>query len=236
MLDITKLEAGEVPVHARSYDLWKTVNDVVFSDEQRIEDGKIDIQGLGGRRWRSTPTRILCTRSSTTSSTTPSSSHPRAGPSPSRPKKARTARWWRSAIENTGAGIAAEALPFVFERFYKEDRSRGMNTRGSGLGLHICKILRQPFGAGRSTPKARPASGAALSLRCPPGVETDTAGKPGRGASPGPVLCARRSFRKIDVPVGFRRHRPHPRRRFHRPGSPESTPKTAFEKRYKKHR
>ena len=47
----------------------------------------------------------------------------------------------RSCIENTGAGIAPEALPFVFERFYKEDRSRGMNTRGSGLGLHICKIL-----------------------------------------------------------------------------------------------
>ena len=44
-------------------------------------------------------------------------------------------------IESTCAGIAAEALPFVFERFYKEDRSRGMNTRGSGLGLHICKIL-----------------------------------------------------------------------------------------------
>ena len=42
---------------------------------------------------------------------------------------------------STGAGIAPEALPFVFERFYKEDRSRGMNTRGSGLGLHICKIL-----------------------------------------------------------------------------------------------
>ena len=40
-----------------------------------------------------------------------------------------------------GAGIAPEALPFVFERFYKEDRSRGMNTRGSGLGLHICKVL-----------------------------------------------------------------------------------------------
>ena len=45
------------------------------------------------------------------------------------------------SIENTGAGIAPEALPFVFERFYKEDRSRGMNTRGSGLGLHICKVL-----------------------------------------------------------------------------------------------
>ena len=29
----------------------------------------------------------------------------------------------------------------MFERFYKEDRSRGLNTRGSGLGLHICKVL-----------------------------------------------------------------------------------------------
>ena len=44
-------------------------------------------------------------------------------------------------VENTGEGISPEALPFVFERFYKEDRSRGLNTRGSGLGLHICKVL-----------------------------------------------------------------------------------------------
>lgn len=29
----------------------------------------------------------------------------------------------------------------MFERFYKEDKSRGLNTTGSGLGLHICKVL-----------------------------------------------------------------------------------------------
>ena len=29
----------------------------------------------------------------------------------------------------------------VFDRFYKEDKSRGLNVRGSGLGLHICKVL-----------------------------------------------------------------------------------------------
>ena len=45
------------------------------------------------------------------------------------------------SIWNTGPGIAPEALPFVFDRFFKEDRSRGLNTRGSGLGLHICKVL-----------------------------------------------------------------------------------------------
>ena len=139
MLDITKLEAGEVPVHARNYDLWKTVTDVVLSDEQRIEDGRIDIRGLGG------PPMMICAD--------PDFVHqvvynivdnaikftPEGGAiSFSAQKKGGMVE---VRIENTGSGIAPEALPFVFERFYKEDRSRGMNTRGSGLGLHICKIL-----------------------------------------------------------------------------------------------
>ena len=139
MLDITKLEAGEVPVHARSYDLWKTVTDVVLSDEQRIEDGRIDIQGLGGP-----PVMIFAD---------PDFIHqvvynivdnaikftPEGGTISFAAQK--KGGMVEVSIENTGSGIAPEALPFVFERFYKEDRSRGMNTRGSGLGLHICKIL-----------------------------------------------------------------------------------------------
>ena len=139
MLDITKLEAGEVPVHARNYDLWKTVTDVVLSDEQRIEDGRIDIQGLGGP-----PLAIYAD---------PDFVHqvvynivdnaikftPEGGTISFAAQK--KGNMVEVRIENTGAGIAPEALPFVFERFYKEDRSRGMNTRGSGLGLHICKIL-----------------------------------------------------------------------------------------------
>ena len=139
MLDITKLEAGEVPVHARNYDLWKTVNDVVLSDEQRIEDGRIDIRGLGG------PPMMICAD--------PDFVHqvvynivdnaikftPEGGTISFAAQK--KGGMVEVSIENTGSGIAPEALPFVFERFYKEDRSRGMNTRGSGLGLHICKIL-----------------------------------------------------------------------------------------------
>ena len=45
------------------------------------------------------------------------------------------------SIWNAGQGISPEALPFVFERFYKEDQSRGLHARGAGLGLHICKVL-----------------------------------------------------------------------------------------------
>ena len=45
------------------------------------------------------------------------------------------------AIWNSGQGISPEALPYVFQRFYKEDPSRGLHARGSGLGLNICKVL-----------------------------------------------------------------------------------------------
>ncbi|MBE6693022.1 MAG: HAMP domain-containing histidine kinase [Ruminococcaceae bacterium] len=43
------------------------------------------------------------------------------------------------AIRNTGAGIPKEELPHVFDRFYKTDRSRGLDKSGTGLGLYIAK-------------------------------------------------------------------------------------------------
>ncbi|MBQ2324818.1 MAG: ATP-binding protein, partial [Clostridia bacterium] len=36
-------------------------------------------------------------------------------------------------------GIPMEALPLLFERFYKSDRSRGLDKNGMGLGLYIVK-------------------------------------------------------------------------------------------------
>lgn len=42
-------------------------------------------------------------------------------------------------IRNSGAGIPKEELPHVFDRFYKTDRSRGLDKSGTGLGLYIAK-------------------------------------------------------------------------------------------------
>jgi signal transduction histidine kinase len=45
------------------------------------------------------------------------------------------------SIYNEGVGIREEDLPFIFERFYKGDKSRGLDKTGLGLGMYIAKTV-----------------------------------------------------------------------------------------------
>lgn len=49
-------------------------------------------------------------------------------------------------VEDNGVGIDADALPHLFERFYRPDVSRSRANGGSGLGLSIVKSLIQAHG------------------------------------------------------------------------------------------
>lgn len=49
-------------------------------------------------------------------------------------------------VTNTGEGIAADDLPFIFERFYRADRSRSRESGGAGIGLAIVKELIEAHG------------------------------------------------------------------------------------------
>ena len=44
-------------------------------------------------------------------------------------------------VRDTGAGIPAEQLPHVFEKFYQADNQRSASAKGSGLGLAIAKEI-----------------------------------------------------------------------------------------------
>lgn len=53
----------------------------------------------------------------------------------------RDKNWVLIAVIDTGIGIAAEDLPYIFERFWRADRSRASHSGGTGIGLAIVRRL-----------------------------------------------------------------------------------------------
>jgi signal transduction histidine kinase len=54
--------------------------------------------------------------------------------------------WVKVKVSDTGEGISPQDLPYVFQRFYRADKSRSRSTGGAGLGLTIAKQLIEAHG------------------------------------------------------------------------------------------
>ena len=140
MLDLSRIDSGELHLRPARFDITQTIFSALLSFEKPIEDKRLEIRGLEDAESLFVDGdpdmihQVVYNIVDNAIKFTPANGVIRF-------KVQRAGDMVTISIENTGEGIAPEALPFVFERFYKEDRSRGLNTRGSGLGLHICKVL-----------------------------------------------------------------------------------------------
>lgn len=69
-------------------------------------------------------------------------------------------------VADTGSGIAPEDLPYVFDRFWRAEKSRSRRTGGSGLGLAIVRKLVEAHG-GTTGVVSTVGRGSVFTLRLP---------------------------------------------------------------------
>ena len=69
-------------------------------------------------------------------------------------------------IQDRGIGIPETELPFIFEPFYRVDKSRSKHTGGYGLGLSLCKTIMESH-QGKIEAESAPGNGTIVSLFFP---------------------------------------------------------------------
>lgn len=70
------------------------------------------------------------------------------------------------SVEDNGIGVPKEELPFLFDRFYRVDKSRSKKTGGMGIGLSITKAIVEQHG-GRIHGENREGGGTRFFIKLP---------------------------------------------------------------------
>ena len=140
MLNLSKIEAGEVQLTPKTYDVSSQIFETLLNFEKRIDEKRINIEGfeeMGSvklRGDRDLIQQVIYNLLDNAVKFTPENG---------------TISFYaendgeltRVKIRNSGAGVKQEEISRIFERFYKVDKSRSFDTKGVGLGLYIVKTI-----------------------------------------------------------------------------------------------
>ncbi|MGM9683354.1 MAG: sensor histidine kinase, partial [Eubacteriales bacterium] len=141
LLDISRIQAGERKFTMSAFDVCEMARQILFSFEKKIDDKKLDVEFdlddeniivIADRDAIYQCLYNICDNAVKFS---------REGGLLKISVKRLKNKKYLVSVYNEGQGIADEDLPYVFERFYKSDKSRGLDKTGIGLGLYITKTI-----------------------------------------------------------------------------------------------
>lgn len=140
MLSMAKLESGEFKINPELFDFGELLCNIVISQEQRIENKNIEIIGLdmlpnlSVNADRDLIHQVIYNLVDNAVKFTPDKGQIKFLLS----KESKNLVF---TIQNSGEGIPKKDLPYIFERFYKVDKSRSAAKNSTGLGLYIVKTI-----------------------------------------------------------------------------------------------
>ena len=145
LLDISRLESGERKFNMTEFDIAEMARIVLISFEQRIEEKHLDVEFdsdddmlvLADRDAIHQVIYNLCHNAIKFSK--------EGGRFSIRISRVQNKKIQISVFDE-GQSIPAEDKKLVFDRFYKTDKSRGLDKSGVGLGLYISKTIIEAHG------------------------------------------------------------------------------------------
>lgn len=140
MLDLSRIDSGELKLRPARFDLTNTVLNALLSFEKPIEEKRLEIRGLENAESLYVDGdpdmihQVVYNLFENAVKFTNVGGYIEIKIADEPNKTVVT-------IKNSGAGIAPDELPLIFERFYKTDKSRSQDKNGMGLGLYIVKTI-----------------------------------------------------------------------------------------------
>ena len=140
MLNLSKIEAGEVSLSPVEYDISKQVFETLLSFERRIDEKNISIEGFEDMTPvvayadRDLVQQVIYNLFDNAVKFTPENGTITVFVNDTENETCVT-------IRNTGVSVSNDEISRIFERFYKVDKSRSFDVKGVGLGLYIVKTI-----------------------------------------------------------------------------------------------
>ena len=144
-LDIAKIQSGQVSYVKKPFNIIETTAKVLFAFEDRIEQAGIDLEfNFDSDTMMAVGDvdaiyRVIYNLVDNAIKFTPEKGKIEVQSTVNEGKI-------NLSVYNTGMGISKEDAAHIFERFYKADKSRGINKRGTGIGLFLVKNIIKEHG------------------------------------------------------------------------------------------